>query len=769
MKKLGAFLLGLLLAAGGGALGQVVISNLPQATLPLTGNETVVMSQAQPGCPVGGCTVQGKVSNISPITVVPVQAVQGGTGEAGTITGIPFANGTSAYTAATVANITSLFTGCSGTVPFLTNAGSCSQVNLATQVTGILPSVNGGTGEAGTFTGVRKANTLSPDTAALISDILALASGTCSATTFLSGSGACGTSTPGATFTVGGAIIGTPTGGAQGAGTLNMTGCFVNGVACSVAGGSVSSISAGTGITLTPSPITTTGSVALTVPVVVSSGGTGDTTLPVHGVLLGEGTAAVGNVAAMAVDTLLQGKGATIDPAAVAVNNCGSASQALSYSTTTHTFGCQTISVGGTPGGATTDMQYNNAGVFGGAANFTYNSATGGVAVTTPTSGTALAVSGISGNDTAVFDSLHTGTNVGITTGSNIYVGSSINLNIGTTTSATGALNLSTGATVREAINAAGNVTINAPSSGAALTVNGVASASLTSSPLVVLGSSTTGQSNGLFIAAGTNASDNAIRIQNQAQTQNYFILEGNGSGNLGPTGGTGIGWTAAGNVTLNAPSSGQHEIDGFGQSTSVVLGFQASGTTAGWLQFNDKTNANAVRGYEGFGSSLFTGAAITDFGLAAATGGRLLFSSNSGGTTHMYIGASGGEVVGAPTGGDKGTGSINVQTCFVNGVACSVSAGGAQIASTTALCTSGGCTAVNAKGISTTITRNSTGNYTITFSPAFSAQPACAVSPSGTVGGIGTFTFGGTTTGTVITYVAAVATDMNWSAVCSG
>lgn len=78
----------------------------------------------------------------------------------------------------------------------------------------------------------------------------------------------------------------------------------------------------------------------------VTGGGTGLATLPAHGVLLGEGASNVGNVAAMAADTLLQGQGASADPAAVALINCGSASQALSYSTGSHAFGCQTISGG---------------------------------------------------------------------------------------------------------------------------------------------------------------------------------------------------------------------------------------------------------------------------------------------------------------------------------------------------------------------------------------------------------------------------------------
>jgi hypothetical protein len=57
--------------------------------------------------------------------------------------------------------------------------------------------------------------------------------------------------------------------------------------------GTVTSISAGTGITLTPNPITTTGTVALTVPVTVAHGGTGQITLTDHGLLVGAGTAAI--------------------------------------------------------------------------------------------------------------------------------------------------------------------------------------------------------------------------------------------------------------------------------------------------------------------------------------------------------------------------------------------------------------------------------------------------------------------------------------------
>lgn len=67
----------------------------------------------------------------------------------------------------------------------------------------------------------------------------------------------------------------------------------------STVSGTVTSITAGTGITLSPSTITTTGSVSLTVPVVVSSGGTGLITVTAKGMLYGNGTSAFGITAAL--------------------------------------------------------------------------------------------------------------------------------------------------------------------------------------------------------------------------------------------------------------------------------------------------------------------------------------------------------------------------------------------------------------------------------------------------------------------------------------
>jgi hypothetical protein len=85
------------------------------------------------------------------------------------------------------------------------------------------------------------------------------------------------------------------------------------------------------------------------------------------------------DLATQAADTVvMNASGSTAVPTAVAVNNCGDASHALSYSTSTHTWGCQAISSGGggTPGGSTTQVQYNNAGAFGGISNATTDGTT---------------------------------------------------------------------------------------------------------------------------------------------------------------------------------------------------------------------------------------------------------------------------------------------------------------------------------------------------------------------------------------------------------
>lgn len=89
----------------------------------------------------------------------------------------------------------------------------------------------------------------------------------------------------------------------------------VNGALRASAGGvgSITEIDQGTGITVSDGtgPIVT---VALDTPVTVPNGGTGDTTLTAHGVLLGEGTSAVAATSAGTAGQCLTSNGASADP-----------------------------------------------------------------------------------------------------------------------------------------------------------------------------------------------------------------------------------------------------------------------------------------------------------------------------------------------------------------------------------------------------------------------------------------------------------------------
>jgi hypothetical protein len=82
-------------------------------------------------------------------------------------------------------------------------------------------------------------------------------------------------------------LLGTPTGPTASPGTSNGQLATTAFVANAFGGAGALSITAGTGITVTPSPLTGVGSVALSVPVAISSGGTGAVSAPAALVALG--------------------------------------------------------------------------------------------------------------------------------------------------------------------------------------------------------------------------------------------------------------------------------------------------------------------------------------------------------------------------------------------------------------------------------------------------------------------------------------------------
>jgi len=96
-------------------------------------------------------------------------------------------------------------------------------------------------------------------------------------------------------------------------------------------------------------------------------GGTGDTTLTAHGTMIGEGTSPVLTLPAMGTLGLVMGNGTSVDPSTTTLT-------AGSNITITNTLGVLTISgTGGSPGGSTNNVQYNNGTTFAGDNGLNYN------------------------------------------------------------------------------------------------------------------------------------------------------------------------------------------------------------------------------------------------------------------------------------------------------------------------------------------------------------------------------------------------------------
>lgn len=353
---------------------------------------------------------------------------------------------------------------------------------------------------------------------------------------------------------------------------------------------------------------------------------------------------------------------------------------------------------GGTPASPTTSIQFNNAGAFGGSAAFTWTTATntalldtiaaagpnvkfaqsgvtaavysisvtgatnaaltfarvdvahdildflpsGAVVINTPISGTSLAVNGVNGASTfTVQDSLIPKIGFLVGTAERFFL-QYTDATSTTRLDSDGTLQLAASNTTAITIGTAGNVTIASPTSGSAVDISGVGNANA----LLVRGSATASQSFGLRILAGTNASDVAAQITNQAGTASFLNILGNGSGNLGPTGSLGLSWSAAGNVAVAAPSSGV--------AFSVV----------GVVNQNTASFSTVATAGGSFGIAITAGTNASDYAL------RIL---NAAGTTeYVRIYGEGSAVFGSATGANQGFGTVNATGVFVNGVSVS-------------------------------------------------------------------------------------------------
>ena len=329
-------------------------------------------------------------------------------------------------------------------------------------------------------------------------------------------------------------------------------------------------------------------------------------------------------------------------------------------------------------------------------------------------------------------------------------------------------------------ISFAPNIAIPAPPSGNALIVNGAVG----SDAGEILGSSSTGNSFGALIAAGTTAGDNPLRVFNQSFGALMFSVNGIGQVLVGApttaggtvfiqsnggaaitlnnsTGGGGIVQEATGVPTLVMKSPGAllGQIGSNGTQT-WFLGSGASPLTNGTaaLQWNATGNITVpaatsgtsltVAAGAGGQAAIFNGVSASypveiisspsftnnSFGLIIAAGTSTSDNAvrvlNAAQNLNLFqVFGDGSVVVGAPTGGAQGIGTINATGYYLNGVA--ISTGKVISVSFTGLAAGGAITgSVNAG--SPSYVRNAAGDYTITWAPGFT--PVAASVTSGAV-----------------------------------
>lgn len=329
-------------------------------------------------------------------------------------------------------------------------------------------------------------------------------------------SGSALTASAGLTVSAGSVIVGSPTGGGQGTGTINATGLFINGVAVAV--GTVTSIT-GTANQITASA--STGAVTLSFPSsIIISGG--------------------------------------VTAANLAANN---------------------LTISG--------------------------------------SGQALLSSSVAGAFAFQFsETAAAGTNFGML------------ISAGTNASDISFRASNSAGTPLLTVNGAGNITIAAPSSGNALTVNGLSTGT------------------GLTVNNGSSLTDRSVLFQNAAGSTAFLDIRGNGQGFIGASeaGLLGISWTTSGNISIGAPS------------TSVALTVTGAAGGQNTAIFSSNTTAS-----NGFGVVITAGTNASDYAL------RVLGAS--GVTEYARLYGDGGMTLGAPTGGDQGLGTLNATGLFVNGV----------------------------------------------------------------------------------------------------
>ncbi|MGO8847250.1 MAG: hypothetical protein ACLQFI_18330 [Methylocella sp.] len=208
---------------------------------------------------------------------------------------------------------------------------------------------------------------------------------------------------------------------------------------------------------------------------------------------------------------------------------------------------------------------------------------------------------------------------------------------------------------------------------------------------VAIIAGSVASNSFGLLIEAGTNSSDYALSIANGANTEIYAQINGDGSGQLGYNGSTGVlTWNAAGSVTINAPASG-NALSIYGVSNSPALYMQPvlAGSPAN-LDAQEAIKVSLAAGIAGLTFASGDARLITTtiapnnyivlraytVGLVGSVGLGLWANGYGSSTPNLGISAAGNVTISAPSSGQPlaitgiaaGTAALTINTAATTG-----------------------------------------------------------------------------------------------------
>lgn len=297
-----------------------------------------------------------------------------------------------------------------------------------------------------------------------------------------------------------------------------------------------------------------------------------------------------------------------------------------------------------------------------------------------------------------------------------------------------------------------GNVTVNAPVSGTALAVSGLSGA--VNTPIAAFSQSTNGTNFSINSPTGAGAylfssaaGDSVLR----AEANNLVIGSVSGSTSIATASRTIATFNSTGNVTINPPASANSlTVNGVTGAATVVSVNTTSGAGSEYhFQATNGTDSN----FNLLVSQV--GAASKYTHLFTATNTPLYLGTN--GTIRASIEGAGSVVIGSPTGGGMGAGTLNATGLYVNGVAVSTGGGGGGSGTVTSVDVSGSTTGLTFSG--GPVTTSGTITMAGTLAIANGGTNGTATPTAGAIAyGTGTaygFTAAGTT-GQVLTSAAA-------------